>query len=598
MAADGNEYQGVGSAGGVIALSFASCIALLLFLLLANFVLTWYRSRAGSVAQPRRSRRVKKPLSDTTGSAGPDKVGAEGGIAGDAAVGSAAPAAAEKGGVADGMAPPQKPVYASLASVCAPDPRLYVRSLALQTAVPLLLLAAMFLRTFSLSTSICKVHARLLVDGTVLLNELMINFSFSELVRDFFEAGAWLVSVLIIIGSAVMPCVNITGLLGLWWLPFGSAFRGRQLFLVNQSSKLSFIDVYFIAQMTYLFYDSERLGPATFELRSQPVLGIFAGMAGNCAQKLTGAYMLHLHRDLHPAGRGDLEHAHLLGESDGESVSQTVATTKGGGHNVRLSATATRQTNAVAAVLLFVSFATWVVSMVAPLIMFHVGGLLGDAQSDEDDQRKFTMWTIPSHLVGDTTAKVGAVFIIALFLVLVLVGPLVCYLAWALTWFAPLPMHVHRRCGAAAEHFFAWHGIDVLIVTLFAGWMEMNQIAVFLVKTTPLLKKSDELVKRLIGVDVIEMHGHWRWGSLCLLVCAISAAALFNLTYAQETVRQRMCNAERRRLRGLQRAAGRTEEKAEAYRAAAAAYDSDEAVSSSGRSTVIPRVAAQYCSIQ
>eukprot|EP01062_Namystynia_karyoxenos_P083283 TRINITY_DN955_c0_g1_i1.p1 TRINITY_DN955_c0_g1~~TRINITY_DN955_c0_g1_i1.p1 ORF type:complete len:1169 (+),score=358.96 TRINITY_DN955_c0_g1_i1:92-3508(+) len=598
ITADGDEYQALGSAGGVAGVAVACGVGTLLLVACIFCILTRWRQR--SPPPPPALARQDKEVGAAAAAGTPDLV-APGDVQGGAkGVPESTPRAV--------MSPraQRSKLPTSLAAVAAPDPFLYLSSLIWNILVPLLLLLTVGLRVFGLSTTICKVELLVDVGNRTIVEELAINFSFSQLIKDFFDAGAWLVSVLIILGSAVMPCLNIFAMFCLWFIPLCSGLRGQLLFLVNQGSKLSFIDVYFIATITYLFHSDYYLGPAVAKLRPDPLLGIYGGMAGTALQKVLSSLLLHMHRDYHPAPRASRYNTLRDADEDTDDDShdgQTVTTTKGGGHNVRLCATGTRRTNAVAAVLLTISFTTWVISLAAPLITFHISGLLGRTQTEEETRRAINAWTFPKHLGDCTTQKAGAAFINTIYLVLVLVGPAVCYVCWALTWFVPLPMHAHRFCGSLAEHIFAWHGTDVLLVTTFASWAEMDKIASFLVSSSSdLMDKTDSLVDHYLNERILEMKSHWEWGSLMLLFCAITAAALFNFTYAQETVRQQMCNAERRRLKGERRAGERKlydgEGERAAYAAAAAAYEDEDKVSSSGRSTVIPRVAAQYCSIQ
>eukprot|EP01065_Artemidia_motanka_P050096 TRINITY_DN8498_c0_g2_i1.p1 TRINITY_DN8498_c0_g2~~TRINITY_DN8498_c0_g2_i1.p1 ORF type:complete len:1074 (+),score=292.07 TRINITY_DN8498_c0_g2_i1:166-3387(+) len=485
----------------------------------------------------------------------------------------------------------------SLAEVRAAAPELYTGSLFLHVLIPFLLCVCMFSRVVSLSVSIAKIFLTLNVDAAKLADELVIVFSFSELVSDFFSAGAWVVSVLIIAGSSMLPVINIMTMLALWWFPVGSHLRGKILFLTVHSSKLSFIDVMFMSLMTLLFHHDFVLGPSVARMRPQPIFGIFVGISSCCLQKATSSLLLYLHRDHHPAPReAPLLHAQDVDSDDG----QTVTTHRGGGKShVRLAATASTRTIVMAAAAWTVSFATWIVSLFAPLMRFRIGGIVAETQVAATNDKMLRTMTIPSEIYGDTTEHAGISVIIAVYTWLLIAAPLICYLCWFTTWFVPVPMRVHRLCGAAAEHLYSWHGTEVLLLTLFAGWLEMNQIAVFLFKNK--VQGIADLVQKYFGTSIMEVKGTWEWGSLCLIVCVVSAALVFNITYNQETFRQQMCNAERKRLAAGKDRSGRALDVHERERraAAAAAYDSDESMSESERSTVAGRVAAQYfCSIQ
>lgn len=529
------------------------------------------------------------------------------------------------------------PLPPSLCELRAPRPRVYWASLALHVAIPVLLMVCVGLRVFSLSAAICKVHLKMYdaLSGTLMLDELAIAFSFKELISDFFKAGAWLVSVLIIGGSAVSPCVTLVGMLVMWWVPCDSNRRGKVLFLLNHSTKLSFIDVYFIALMTHLFradlllQNPLRTGEpvAIAKLLPDPVMGIFGGMTGVGLGKIMTAVLLYLHRDIHPAPREEARRNLPAGiqqddqdaadeasedESD-DGVDQsliTLATSKGGGHHVRLCSTATPLRAKVAAALLFVTSVTLIISMAAPLMDFNTDGVIGwtQEQGGPSQKTRFHFFTIPSHLYDDTRMKAGAVYIILLYVLLLMAVPIVCTILWGLTWFVPLPMRWHRMVGGWAEHLFAWHGIDIMWVTLFAGWFEMNSIAEFLIDDTAgslslgnISIDVSQKSKDYFGESIMEVHGTWRWGSWPLLVCAITAALLFNLTYEQESVRQHLCNEERHRLR-LLREEGKVAQGKDApgRRAGAAlgAYDDDDRISESARSTAAARVATQYCVVQ
>eukprot|EP00756_Hemistasia_phaeocysticola_P011662 Hpha_TRINITY_DN15136_c2_g1::TRINITY_DN15136_c2_g1_i5::g.128985::m.128985 len=548
IAVDDNDYRAIGSLGATIAVSFAAGFVLLGIVYIVGIVLR---------------RRRETPRAE------------------------------------DGSLKLDKKAWRSLASVCAPAPDLYVRSLVIQIAIPLSIFTATVFRVFSLASTIETVSVKLLVDDELLLEELLISFSFSQLVGDFFKAGAWLASIIIIVGSAVLPVVNLITMISLWWLPLCSHLRGKCIFLLVQSSKLSFVDAFFVSLLTYVFHADFPLGPALGQLVASPILGIYVGISGNALQKITSSYMLHMHRDYHPSGRDDARP--IMGtqrddttDDEVDSQAQTVATTKGGGRHVRLSVTATKATNVVAAVLLVMVWGTWIMAAVGDLAKFKWEGIGGALQKDP---RKVDLFTTVTDLHKSTPVVAGSNYIIILYLLLVVICPLVDMIMWTVIWFVPVPMHLHRMMGSIAEHSFSWHGLDVLALTLFAGWLELDQIAQFLVKDN--FGSVADASENLLGLKVIEISTSWEWAAAPLLACAVFSAMAFNFTYGQETVRQHLCNEERKRLRGIRRAEGGTAGDRERAAAAAAAYDSDESVSESERSAVPVRVAAQYlCTVQ
>ena len=86
---------------------------------------------------------------------------------------------------------------------------------------------------WSLSVPVCDVRVRVtggLVDANkVVLDDSLLVYTFPQMVSDFWNSGSWMIALLLVAGTAVLPQLKGLFSVVLWAMPMNHRHRGYAL---------------------------------------------------------------------------------------------------------------------------------------------------------------------------------------------------------------------------------------------------------------------------------------------------------------------------------------------------------------------------------
>jgi hypothetical protein len=120
-----------------------------------------------------------------------------------------------------------------------------------------------------------------------LLNGTLELFSCPQMVHDFWEAGAYILTILIFSGSIIFPLVKQLILLRVWVAPWRGAPASRSALLraLHMLGRSAFAAEFFLGYVVCLFYVHVAEGPMSLKIAGEPRAAIYGGLAstGLCA---------------------------------------------------------------------------------------------------------------------------------------------------------------------------------------------------------------------------------------------------------------------------------------------------------------------------
>ena len=308
------------------------------------------------------------------------------------------------------------------------------RTSVVKYAIVILILGALALKIYSLIV----LFARMNVVANVLINnhgeeqriqifsDFISDFSFPEMVRDFWHARAYMVSTVIVLGSSVFPIAKNLFLLFAWLTPITSEWepmRRSFLFIFDQFGRTAFVDLYLSGYVFVIFYtdviQAYDLYGIEIKLSGQPVRGIFAGITSAVISEFLSHFLLLVHDE----------------QSMGEFHDQvTVAAGPAvASLNQRLYASPVslfykRVFSFSIAFLLVSSAITFALLLNGSyeIVSFHLEGVAGAIASE--GWRQFNLLTAPKKMPEMSDEITGTKILAALHVIFVLLIPLITWI--------------------------------------------------------------------------------------------------------------------------------------------------------------------------
>jgi len=350
--------------------------------------------------------------------------------------------------------------------------------LTIQILVPLLILATTTIKIWALVAKVTRVRMKVdLPSGDNLIDDYIIDFTFSNMVEYFWKSEAYLISILIVCGSCVLPLILELTLLLVWFVPSKPTYRGRILMLFTQLGKGSYIDIMFLCYIILVMKQQFNLAGTEATITAEPVDGIFGGIASTTMNLILCHLLFYLHNTKleqkpHPTDqRSSLWQLHArrdLGDQRNGLKSWAQFVTLVLGFLV---------TSVCLAVVVFKSNVTW----------FKLTGVLAEIPNTDnhyDIIKQYNLYAFPKDLPENTDELAGAYCIAVVYTVLALMNPLVMLLGWIVLWVVPLKKNIQRTLYATLQRVWSFSGLEVFWIASFAAVLEINKVAVWILNHT------------------------------------------------------------------------------------------------------------------
>lgn len=358
-----------------------------------------------------------------------------------------------------------------------------------------------------------------------LLDDTLIEFSFTSMVSNFWSAHAYIIAMLIVFGSAIVPITSSVFLIIYLLrkvLSAGSeehswAFEGAFV-LLDSLSKFALVDVFFLSYVVIILGNQIVVFDLVYvHINANPVYALYTGATATLLLMLTFRLISCTFPGMQPQDAITLQQ-----EQPRQSLVRRMASN---GWQSQLFAWLGFMLVVVGLGLAFQR------AIYDTLIMFKLEGLAGMALGEEG-KKTFEVAKVGTRFVDNVDeAALGPVYLSTIYVVVAVVVPALLGLGWLLFWAVPLSEMERRRVGDACLALFQVMGMDVLVVATFAAYLEMYLIAdwVFDDQFPTLCAEADKILKEPC-VSLEHQLGPAFW-SMILCVLAQAAAALLYGSY-------------------------------------------------------------------
>jgi hypothetical protein len=348
-------------------------------------------------------------------------------------------------------------------------------------------------------------------------------FSCPEMVRDFWSAGASILTLLILTGSVVFPFFKQIVLLYAWTVPWpaasapligGPAARSELLRLLHVFGRSAFAAEFFLAYVIQIFYVNVNSGPMHLLVSGDPCPAIYAGLISTALVFL-------------------LSHALLEKSDTGERLIELGSAS----HSLALRSNKLLTEDStwwcISFVLWAMTLACFVASCLVELVHFETSGLIGELMTifipQTNPSASFTMLSLATGLPRSVPDEYwGAVVISAVIILVTIVGSVLFLGSVALKLCVTAPARQDsarvRRWTAMSDHFYAWVALEVVWLCTIGASREMDLIAQWTFAkhlAAPCASAQD-----LLGVDCVKIVGELKPGTWWLLASAVAGTLL------------------------------------------------------------------------
>eukprot|EP00471_Norrisiella_sphaerica_P013096 CAMPEP_0184497262 /NCGR_PEP_ID=MMETSP0113_2-20130426/36044_1 /TAXON_ID=91329 /ORGANISM="Norrisiella sphaerica, Strain BC52" /LENGTH=1264 /DNA_ID=CAMNT_0026884281 /DNA_START=49 /DNA_END=3843 /DNA_ORIENTATION=+ len=348
----------------------------------------------------------------------------------------------------------------------------------IQILIPLFIIATITVKIWALVANVTRVRLSADLPGSSdFFDDYVIDFTFSNMVEYFWKSEAYLISLLIVLGSCILPLALDLFLLLAWFVPMKTSYRGRLLMFFTQSGKGSYIDVMFLCYIVLVMKQKFHVAMATISVTAEPVQGIFGGIASTTMNLLLCQVLWHFHNSLlsekpHPSRRRrnlwQLHIRRLARHQEENSLKSWV--------------------QFVSLVLLFLMASISLVIIVfrSEVTWFRLTGVISELQGPNNYEviRTYNLYAMPKDIPNNTDQVAGAYVIAISYSLLVLAFPLIMLVVWFALWLVPFKKAKQRGLYTAMYRLWSFCGLEVFWVASFAAVLEINKVAVWVLDHT------------------------------------------------------------------------------------------------------------------
>ena len=391
-----------------------------------------------------------------------------------------------------------------------------------------LLIAALASRTASLIIISSKTGVRVAFEEpghhktTTLFDAWLADFSFGQAVSEFLDSGAYLMCILVVGGSCIVPHIRGVALILAWLVPVHrdgpwSARRHTVLLLCDYLGRFSFVDVCFFGYTTVLMslnLHKPLAGNALaldVAFSGEPVFGTFLGLGATLATNFLNQFLLvaENHVDFRLQCNAGVD-ADDLDDYVYVAIKAPRASLR---DRLRALVRGELRTKPVFwdRVSLWAFPASWVSTLALlgacaagnlTIVGFHMRGLAGIMSGGDDAPwTDFGLLTAPLELPSKGFSRAGTTAFGAVEAFVVFVAPVLMLLFSAVLWFVPLDAKRQRDALLFLPFIASWIATDVFLLTSVAAYWELESILEF------------SFTETFGGTcDALKQH----WGILCV----------------------------------------------------------------------------------
>jgi len=382
---------------------------------------------------------------------------------------------------------------------------------------------------WSMVVSVCNVVLDVEGDfaspGQPLIDFPLIRYSFHQMVSDFWTSGAWLISSLLVIGSAILPQFKGMLMLYLWFRPMHWDTRGKVLLVQDILGKVAFTNVCFIAMVILVLKTHSELNGLTLDITAEPQIGICTCCIATLGMMFSSSITIHLHNRMHHNSPGDYDPGELFQHHHGGAWWQKPLKATDPG----------RRPHVIAAVLIVLCIVTYTMAFVGDIVVFKLDGLLGEVAgtplTTTGNRKALSMAGIVTELPSSTDNVAMAWLIALTYMFVVIVMPICFLLASIAVWVevtrrpfeTPVPLW-GVRLRQMGPYLFSYCSQDVLWTSVFSGVLEMNMPVSWIIQNY-VGAQCDQLEK-VVGQPCLQVDGNFGKASWWLLASAFFFSAL------------------------------------------------------------------------
>jgi hypothetical protein len=345
------------------------------------------------------------------------------------------------------------------------------------------------------------------------------DFTLLGSIEDMWNGGAYPLAVLIAFFSGVWPYIKLLTMLLCWLTPTCVlSVHGRQTALewLDFLGKWSMVDAFVMVLFMVAFkFDlsiagqapqvisdvfDEFGGSARLLVYVQPLWGFYLFIGATIGSMVLGHLMTMVHRRAHRVAEFGIR------RDSPRRRSRLCDVNRPSGHAGR---------NFVITPMFFlgVSLLLVLIGLNVNAFQFRFLGLSGFALGEEGSVRPFSVVSLASA-VPDANLHPGTpdlLFIQWIFCIFSMAMVIIYHVTLMLLWVTPLSNRMQRIGLVAAQVMNAWNALDVFVVSICAGVLEIRQLALFIIGTKcdaldAMVEQFPPIVARVPGAEKNGVH--------------------------------------------------------------------------------------------
>ena len=311
----------------------------------------------------------------------------------------------------------------------------------------------------------------------------LFDFGLINSVHDMWEAGSWVLSLLVAVFSGFWPYMKLVLMLISFCLPasiLSHKSREKILIVLDATGKFSILDTYVMIMMLVAFHFHVNI-PVTEQSQAPDgsIVDVFVYAAYGFITLITGTLIsltlshiiTHLHRglDSHPdenKGEKAENHKPIMAFAKVKCI---------GDIPFRI----------IISSILFLTLGLVIAGSITQCFSFYFHGLAGYGLDllKIPPHREFSILDLGISVPGayENPTDPAIIFTQVVYFLTVLVLPLAFLLVIGILWFVPMPRKTQTILYAIAEILNAWSCIDVFVIAIVASLTEIEQFTKFIV---------------------------------------------------------------------------------------------------------------------
>jgi len=412
---------------------------------------------------------------------------------------------------------------------------------ALKVLYPFAIVAVVFLFIYSDLAIGATVSVLTRAEGKSATIGPMFTFSLLSTVVHSWRSGAYFISLLTLLTSAVWPFVKLSFLMLAWLAPpsrFGTRTRGRVLNFLDTWGKYSFVDSWFLVlSMSAFALEWQSVGNASMKVQTTPTAAFYSFFCATSISLVLGHVASEFHMKAQALalakGAGTVspqgESAAAAAPAPDEEEPDILSTSSCSSVSRPLSEEALAKTPlwrfmaskfgrvGVLSVIVFSA----VLAVVGSFMLsfdFEVTGIAIDFVFGRSVNKEYSLVNIGTSVADDRYFDVGLLGLEIVFLLLAVIVPLVELALMAALWVVPLRLAGQKKLLHACYHLDSWASLDVAVLVLVIACFEFGRMAEFLVLRSG-FAGACSMIKDLTNDECLEVNMHAR-GAMVILCMA------------------------------------------------------------------------------